>query len=37
VGVNLFLAVELNYPFYGQVRVDPDSYRAVVADLQQPR
>ena len=37
VGVNMFLAIELNYPFYGDVRVKPDSYRAVVADLQQPR
>jgi Protein of unknown function (DUF4239) len=37
VGVNLFLVVELNYPFYGNVRVRPDSYQAVVADLRQSR
>lgn len=34
VGVNLFLVVELNYPFYGSVRVAPDSYRDVLSELE---
>lgn len=33
VGINLFLVVELNYPFYGDIKVGPDSYSAVVAEL----
>jgi hypothetical protein len=33
VGINLFLVVELNYPFYGSVRVGPDAYENVVAAL----
>jgi hypothetical protein len=33
VGINLLLVVELNYPFYGQIRVGPDSYVNVVAEL----
>jgi hypothetical protein len=34
VGINLFLVVELDYPFYGQIRVGPESYSAVVTELQ---
>jgi hypothetical protein len=34
VGINLFLVVELNYPFYGSVRVRPDSYSDVVDTLE---
>lgn len=34
VGINLFLVVELNFPFYGQIRVGPDAYTAVVAELE---
>jgi len=33
VGINLFLVVELNYPFYGSVRVGPDSYTDVLTTL----
>lgn len=34
VGINLFLVVELNYPFYGQICVGPDSYANVVTELE---
>jgi len=37
VGVNLFLTIELNYPFLGDIRVKPDSYQAVVSELRQSR
>jgi hypothetical protein len=37
VGVNFFLAIELNYPFCGSVSVQPDSYRAVVSALERSR
>jgi hypothetical protein len=37
VGMNLFLVVELNYPFYGDIAIKPNSYRDVIAVLQQPR
>jgi hypothetical protein len=37
VGVNFFLAIELNYPFCGSVSVRPDSYRAVVSALEESR
>jgi hypothetical protein len=33
VGINLFLVIELNYPFYGAIRVGPDSYSDVVSLL----
>jgi hypothetical protein len=33
VGINLFLVTELNYPFYGDIRVGPDSYVDAVATL----
>jgi hypothetical protein len=33
VGINLFLVIELNYPFYGSIRVGPDSYADVVSAL----
>jgi hypothetical protein len=33
VGINLFLVMELNYPFYGNIRVGPDSYLNVVSAL----
>lgn len=33
VGINLFLVIELNYPFYGVIRVGPDSYANVVSML----
>jgi hypothetical protein len=33
IGTNLFLVVELNYPFAGDSSVEPTSYRAVVQEL----
>ncbi|MFD0520074.1 bestrophin-like domain [Paractinoplanes durhamensis] len=33
VGINLFLVTELNYPFYGDIRVGPDSYQNAVTLL----
>jgi hypothetical protein len=33
VGINLFLVVELNYPFYGSIRVGSENYSAVVDEL----
>lgn len=33
VAVNLFLVVELNYPFYGDVAVKPDAYSRAVDQL----
>jgi len=33
VGINLFLVSELNYPFYGDIRVGPDSYENAVSTL----
>jgi hypothetical protein len=33
VAINLFLVIELNYPFYGSIRVGPDSYLDVVSIL----
>jgi hypothetical protein len=33
VGINLFLVIELNYPFYGAIRVGPESYSDVVSLL----
>ncbi|MDY7084547.1 MAG: DUF4239 domain-containing protein [Actinomycetota bacterium] len=33
VGINLFLVNELNYPFYGDIRVGPDSYQNAVTML----
>jgi hypothetical protein len=35
IGVNVFLAVELNYPFDGGVRIEPESYQDVVVHLEQ--
>ncbi|GIE69665.1 hypothetical protein Apa02nite_057730 [Actinoplanes palleronii] len=37
IGVNMFLAIELNYPFEGSVRLGPDSYQEVVDQLEQRR
>jgi hypothetical protein len=37
VGINLFLVVELNYPFYGDIAIGPDSYQDVVTTLTQMR
>jgi hypothetical protein len=34
VGINLFLVVDLNYPFYGSIRIHPDSYQNVVDSLE---
>jgi hypothetical protein len=34
VGINLFLVSELNYPFYGDIRVGPDSYKNAELALQ---
>lgn len=34
VGINLFLVVELNYPFYGEIKVGSDSYSDVITELQ---
>ena len=33
VGINLFLVIELNYPFYGDISIGPDSYSDVVSML----
>jgi hypothetical protein len=33
VGMNLFLVVELNYPFYGDIAIRPESYQDVVTVL----
>lgn len=33
IGTNLFLVVELNYPFAGDISVEPTSYRTVVQEL----
>ena len=30
VCINLFLVVELNYPFYGSISIRPDSYQSVI-------
>jgi len=35
VGINLFLVVELNYPFHGSIRVKPDSFTEVLTRLEQ--
>jgi hypothetical protein len=35
VGINLFLVVELNYPFYGDIAIRPDSYLNVITALEQ--
>ena len=35
VGINLFMVVELNYPFYGDIAIRPDSYQAVIETLEQ--
>lgn len=37
VGINLFLVVELNYPFYGDIAIRPDSYLDVITALEQAR
>jgi hypothetical protein len=37
IGINLFLVIELSYPFYGSISVGPGSYAAVVAGLEQAR
>jgi hypothetical protein len=37
VGINLFLVAELNYPFYGDVAIGPDSYLDVIKNLEQLR
>jgi hypothetical protein len=37
VGINLFLVVELNYPFYGDMAIRPDCYLDVITSLQQAR
>ncbi|GLY99630.1 DUF4239 domain-containing protein [Actinoplanes sp. NBRC 103695] len=35
IATNLFLIVEMNYPYYGSFAVTPDSYQSVVDDLRQ--
>lgn len=37
IATNLFLIVEMNYPYYGSFAVTPDAYESVVVDLQQDR
>jgi hypothetical protein len=37
IGVNVFLALELNYPFEGGVRIEPESYQQVVEQLERQR
>jgi hypothetical protein len=36
IATNLFLVVEMNFPYYGSFSVGPDAYRAVVATLSAP-
>jgi hypothetical protein len=36
VGINLFLVIELNYPFYGAIAIGSDSYADVVTALETP-
>jgi len=35
IATNLFLIVQMNYPYYGSFSVTPDSYQQVVHDLRQ--
>ncbi|MET0495420.1 MAG: DUF4239 domain-containing protein [Actinoplanes sp.] len=35
VGINLFMVVELNDPFFGDIAIRPDSYQSVVDELRQ--
>jgi hypothetical protein len=37
IATNLFLIVEMNYPYYGSFAVTPDAYQSVVADLREDR
>lgn len=37
IATNLFLTVEMNYPYYGSFAVGPDAYQSVVDDLRQDR
>ncbi|MFG1608030.1 hypothetical protein [Actinoplanes sp. NPDC049265] len=37
IATNLFLIVEMNYPYYGSFAVTPDAYQSVVVDLRQDR
>ena len=37
VATNLFLIIEMNYPYYGSFAVTPDAYEQVVADLRLDR
>jgi hypothetical protein len=37
IATNLFLIVEMNYPYYGSFAVTPDAYEEVIADLRMSR
>ena len=37
IATNLFLVVEMNYPYYGSFAVPPDAYQSVVDELRQER
>jgi hypothetical protein len=37
IATNLFLIIEMNYPYYGSFAVTPDAYEQVIADLRTDR
>jgi hypothetical protein len=37
IATNLFLIIEMNYPYYGSFAVQPDAYEQVIADLRTAR
>jgi hypothetical protein len=37
IATNLFLIIEMNYPYYGSLAVTPAAYEHVIADLRQDR
>lgn len=37
IATNLFLIIEMNYPYYGSFAVTPDAYEQVIADLRMER
>ena len=37
IATNLFLIIEMNYPYYGSFAVTPDAYEQVITDLRMDR
>ena len=37
IATNLFLIIEMNYPYYGSFAVTPEAYEQVIADLRMVR